>query len=228
MRACDRFEREGLLLLEQGLPLAPHFDACPDCREARAAYRRLTERLAAADAGLEPPPRWQAGVWAEIARRSEARRRRRRAWWLAPAGAAAALAAVLILRPGAPPAPAGLGVTLEPRGGSPAEPAWRGGEARPGDRLILEAATGGDRFAELRIYRDDAELVLRCSEEAPCVRDGDELRAAFELPAVGSYQPLLLVSDDPLPPPAAGLDADAGRALAAGARVELGDEVRVR
>ncbi len=70
--------------------------------------------------------------------------------------------------------------------------------------------------------------MLRCSREGPGRRRGKTLEASFVLPAVGSYQPLLLLADEPVPAPAGGgLDADAEAALAAGARVELGDEVHV-
>ncbi len=225
MRPCDRFEHEGLLRLEQGLPLDSHFDSCQACREARAASERLTGEIAAAGAEQEPPPQWQARVWAGIERRRAARRRRRRwlRWWLAPVGAAAALLLIVTLRPNLVAPDGVFRVSVEPGPG-----ARRGAEAQPGDRLILQAATGGTPHAELRVYRDDIELVLRCSTAAPCTRQGDNLRATLVLPAVGSYQPLLLLSDQPLPAPTgSGLDADSAAALDA-AHVDLGVEIRVQ
>jgi hypothetical protein len=107
--------------------------------------------------------------------------------------------------------------------------ALRGADARPGDTIRLEARTGGAAFAELRLYLNDFDLVLRCSEEAPCERRGGRLEATFAIRSVGRYQGLLLASTAPIPPPSGeGLDADAGRARSAGASVGLPEEVLVR
>lgn len=225
MKLCDRFEREGLLRLEQGLPLDEHFETCPDCRAARAAYDRLRNEIALAGSRREPPAHWQARVWAAVERRSK---RSSLSWrWLLAPGVAAAVAAVLLLVVGrAPEGPtfATLQVETETGGGA----VRRGDEVHPGDRLILRATTGGARHAELRVYLHDTELVLRCSTEPPCIRHEDALEATLVLDALGSYQSLLLVSDRPLPEPSSGLDGDAGAALAAGAQVRLGEEVPVR
>jgi anti-sigma factor RsiW len=224
--SCDRFEREGLLQLERGHDLGDHFQRCPDCLAARAAYDRLRQELAGAGSGYEPPADWQVRVRAAIAQR----RRPPRPWWsrlLIPAGVAAAGAAavlVIVVREPEPEPVVALHVGIE----AAAEVTRRGGEAHPGDRLQLEAHTAGARHAELRVYRHDAELVMRCSTEPPCVRDGDRLRAALRLEALGSYRSVLLVSDRPFPPPAAGLDRDVGAALETGAQAYLGEEVRVR
>ena len=229
MSACRRFEEEGLLRLERGLPLEAHFASCPDCLAARAAYEHLGGELAAAGAGLEPPPGWQAEVRAALRAREAARRPWRVPWILLPA-AAALLAAVLVTvvarQVPVPVARVALRVEVEAAPGT----VLRGTEAHPGDRLHLEAATGGAPHAELRVYRNDRTAVLRCSSEPPCERRTGTLEATFVLPSIGSYQPLLLTSDRPLPAPAAGanLDADVGRALAAGARVTLGTEIEAR
>ncbi|HEX9731226.1 MAG TPA: hypothetical protein VGG06_04475 [Thermoanaerobaculia bacterium] len=222
MTRCTRFEDEGLALLEAGRELDEHFAVCADCRAARAAYERLGQALAAAGAELAPPPGWTARVWARL---DERRERRRRGWLLAPAAAlaAAALAAVLWVVPSRPP-PAGLRLEVAVESAS----GRRGLEAQPGDRLVLRAAAGGRPHAELRVYRNDRELVLRCAGEPPCRRRGDTLEAVVELAAPGAYQSLLLAADAPLPPPAGTLDDDAGAALDAGADVAMGDEVDVR
>jgi hypothetical protein len=226
MSACDRFEEEGLLRLEQGLPLDEHFATCSDCLAARAAYERLRGEIAAAGQEIEPPPGWQAGVWAAIEERRSARRRPRFGWLLLPAAAAAiVLAFVLLRRPEPPPAQLALAVEVEAGPGA----VRRGAEAHPGDRLRLRASTAGASHAELRVYRNDRALVLRCSTEPPCRRRGDVLEAAFPLPAAGSYQPLLVTSGRPLPGTGAGgLDADVAAALGAGARTTLGNEIEVR
>jgi len=224
MSACRRFEDEGLLRLEQGLPLADHFAICADCLAERAFYERLRGDIAAAGEGIEPPAGWQAELWAAVEQRKAARRRLW-GWWLLVPAAAAVLIAVLLLRPSAPP-PARLALAVEVETGTGT--VRRGAEAHPGDRLHLRAATGEAGYAELRVYRNNRALVLRCSSEPPCRRGQGTLEAELLLPAIGTYQTLLLTSDRPLPATDAGLDPDVAAALDAGARATLGIEVEAR
>jgi hypothetical protein len=226
MSACRRFEKEGLVRLMQGRPLDDHFATCPDCLAERAFYERLRGDIAAAGDGIEPPPGWRAELWAAIEQRKATRRRLRGWWFLVPAAAAAAvLIAVLLLRPSPPPSVRlALAVAVETGRGA----VRRGAEAHPGDRLRLRATTGNVAYAEFRIYRNNRALVLRCSTEPPCVRRQGTLEAAFPLPAIGSYQSLLVTSDRSLPAAGAGLDADVAVVLDAGARATLGAEVEVR
>lgn len=225
MTRCDRFETEGLLRLEQGLPLDDHYKDCPDCAAALEAHERLRAGLARLGAEDEPPPGWQARVWERIEERQE-RRKRHRGWllWMVPAavGAAAALIALLLLRPSPPPPPSLL-ARIEA-----GDTVRRGAEAQPGDLLRLTATTGEAPHAELRVYRNDAEMVLRCSAEPPCTRQGPHLTATLRLDGVGRYTPLLLHSEKPLPAGGGDLDADTREALAAGADVELGADIDVR
>lgn len=224
MTVCDRFEREAVLRLEQGLALNEHVTTCPDCRRSADTYRRLQAGLASTGADYQPRPDWQARTWAAIARGQD----RRRPWLrtLVPAAIGTCVVALLLIPqwPRAPLVPT-LEVEVRPLASGPAR---RGTEAGLGDRLLLRARTGGASHAELRVYLNDAELVLRCSSKPPCRRQDEMLRATLALNALGTYQSLLLVSDHPLPAPVEDLDGDAGRALAAGARVELGEAVLVR
>lgn len=222
MNACARFEEEGLLAVETGQELDAHFDDCPDCAAARSEYRRLGEAVADAGADERPPGDWQARVWSQV------RRRRRppfwrRPWTLVPVGLAAALAAAVLLVPRPAPAPE-LVARVEPGDG----PVRRGSEAQPGDRLVLEAATGGLAHAELRVYFNERRVVLRCSTEAPCERRDGKLRATLVLASIGTYQPVFLAAGEPLPEPGQGLDADAGSAMRAGAVVRLPRPIEVR
>lgn len=165
-----------------------------------------------------------ARVWKEIERRQK---RKWKPWWIAPVGitamaAMAAMAALFLLWvPGR--GPAGLRIEIEP-----GTSVRRGVDAHPGDTLRLAASTGGARHAELRVYRNDAELVLRCSDEPPCSRRRGGIEASVLLDGIGRYQPLLLHSEAPLPTSASDLETDTGAALAAGAEVEMGEEVVVR
>jgi hypothetical protein len=222
--ACDRFEREGLLQLERGEPLDPHFAGCAECRAAQAAYERLAASLQR-QRTEEPQPGWEQRVLAAIDAPPVHARRRRALPWV-PAGLAAAAAAValvvgagLVSRSASP----ALEVDVTPSGGSP----LRAAAPHAGDRLLLKARLGGASHAELRIYRDDRELVLRCGGQgAGCARRGDELTAELPLPSIGSFQPVLATSQSPLPAPAPTLDEDSARLLQAGARVTLGKAVR--
>lgn len=222
--SCDRFEREGLALLEAGQALPEHFTHCPDCLAARERYRELGSALREAGAELEPAGDWQARVWARVRQREAVREKPGRRFgllWL-PALAAAGLTAALALPSWLRPKP---GLTLEV---APAGAVRRGGEAHPGDRLQLRAHLGEAAFAELRLYRNDHELVLACADEPPCERHGDRLEAQLPLPAVGRYQTLLIFSGSPLPALPGSYDGDAGAALAAGARVIEGRELEVQ
>jgi hypothetical protein len=220
---CSRFEEEALDRLEHGEPLDAHFETCPDCRAARAAYETLRRGLAETDAPPEPPAGWQARVWARI---DSGAPRTRRSWgrWLAPAAglAAAAGLAVAVWRP--EPRPPGLDVSVESAMGA----VRRSLEAQPGDRITLAASTGGRPQFELRVYRNDRSLLLRCSREPPCAVRRDEVRATLSLEERGSYQTLLVVSQQPIPEPRGEFDADAGAALDAGAEVVPGQEIQVR
>lgn len=221
MTRCRRFEEETLLRIEQGLPLDEHFSTCPDCVAARAAYDRLRAELASLGAELEAPERWQAQTWQRI----EARRTRRRRWqpWLLVGSLAAAVVAFALLRTPQADLPATLRVEVETGGTQ-----RRGDEAHPGDHLTLQASTGGATHAELRVYRNDRELLLRCSANPPCVRSGRSLSAHLDLDAAGRYQPLLLVGPRAFPAPTGDLDGDTAAAVATGSEVELGHAIVVR
>lgn len=222
MSGCERFGEEQLLQIEQGAPLDPHFASCPDCLAARARYDALKQDLAALRDQFAPPAHWQQAVL-EQARPRVVRRR----WLDAPTLAAAAsvsiaLAALLLPRhPAAAP-------SLEVRTQAAPQRTLRGAAAQAGDRLLLQASVAGSPQAELRVYRDDTVLVLRCSSAPPCRRDRDGLRAELVLAAPGNYQPLLLLSARALPDAQGSLDSDTAAAFAAGARAILGSEVLVR
>ena len=223
MTPCDRFETEALPLLEQGLPVDEHFATCPDCLAARAAHDRLRTEIAALGQEDAPPAGWQARVWEKIEQRRERRSRWRR--WLVPAGVAAmaaSLAAVVLLRL---PGREVTSFRVEVEAGASVR---RGTEAKPGDVLHLTAGTGSARHAELRVYRNDSELILSCSTERPCARRGNGLRASLVLDGAGRYQPIVLLSKSPIPRATSDLEKDTSAALAAGADVKMGSEIVVR
>ena len=223
MNGCDRFEREGLALLERDLPLDEHFENCPDCIAARETYSRLRGMLDDS-APLETPREgWEERVRSRMAQPERGGRKRIR--WVAVA--AAIIAAAFLVPWMFQPNGEAPRLTFEIERGD--RPARRGEVLHPGDRLILQADTGAASHAELRVYHDDTELILRCSDSPPCVLRGTRLSATLVLEQLGIFQPVLITSEQPIPPPAGTLDEDAAAVLSQGGRVVLLEEqIRVR
>ena len=225
-RRCDRYEREALELIEAGQPLPEHFSTCPDCLAAAAAYRRLRSDLSALDTETAPGPDWKSRVRERIAE-GEGNSTVGRRVAAALALAAGLLVIVLLVRPD----PGPIDETLTVEVSRPQDAAvLRGSEAQPGDRLRVTATVDPERVVELRLYRDDRDLLVRCTDQPPCVREGDTIRLEIPLETVGRYQTILLTSSpgDSLPDPAGALDADVERAAEAGAELVVGEQVRVR
>jgi hypothetical protein len=212
---CDRFAREGLLCLERGLPLAAHFDDCPECRAAREQHERLRAGITGLSGTHTGRADWQARVWAGRDRR-RARRARRWLWLMAPAVAAAAAVLFFMGRSG----PDGPILSYTIQRGDQGATSLRSDHVQPGDTLVVRAVAG-DARAELRLYRADRALVLRCSEEPPCARRGDLLLASVPMDERGRYQIVFLRADRPPPEPTGELDRDIAAARRAGATVEL-------
>ena len=104
----------------------------------------------------------------------------------------------------------------------------RGGDAHPGDELRVRGVVAGHPYAELRVYFNDAELSAHCVAETSCVRQGDAISMTTIMRSLGTYRPVLIVSDRVIPAAAGGLDQDAAASLRAGALVQAGDPIPVR
>lgn len=63
--SCERYWREGIVLVERGLD-DPHRDGCEDCMRAHASRQELIEALPLIGAGETGDPHWQAKVWRHI------------------------------------------------------------------------------------------------------------------------------------------------------------------
>lgn len=220
---CQRFEQEGLLRVERGLPLDAHFDTCPACRAARASCELLFDRLGGLGHAHAGRSDWRARVWSGVPN-APTRRPARPPWWIALPLAAAAVGVLLL--PRAVPAPAGMdGPALALALHQPGQngTSMRGRHAQPGDTLEIRVLTGGAAQAELRVYRDDHQLIVRCADEPPCTRHGDAITANLVLSERGKYQIAFLHGEQPLPAPTHGLDHDLALAQAMGAAVDLRD-----
>ena len=211
---CNRLEEDDLLG-ELGGAIDPHVEGCADCRARLRGHQRVAGWIAAGVTGHQAPADWKARTLARVTR---ARGRRRRVV-MGTSLAAIALAVVVILgvralrSPGVDPGAPRLALQIVEQGG------WRG-DAHAGQQLRARAQPAGAPHFEIRIYRGARDLLVRCPDAGPpaCLeRDGSLL--AWQLPSVGTYQVVLLVSPRPLAAPRGSLDDDVAAASAAGARV---------
>ncbi|WP_437304383.1 hypothetical protein [Sorangium sp. So ce388] len=173
---------------------------------------------------LAPPAGWEERVLARVDRADPPAAPARRLpvrWTWALAAALLLVAAVVILQR---PPEERLALRREV---IPAASGRRADSAVVGDRLGLRASTGGAAHAELRVYRGERELVLRCPEDPRCRAAGGAIKATLTLESRGSYRALVLAAETPLAPPAGSLDADARPAHALGGRVEVSPAVDV-
>lgn len=114
--------------------------------------------------------------------------------WIALGTTLAALAAVVLWRqlPGAPDVDTvadGTPLTrVVHRAGSRA---GLGNDATVGDTLHVEVNEPGP--GELRVYRDDQEVVMRCPGPPPCVRSARRLEGELRLAAPGQYRAVYLM-----------------------------------
>ena len=218
--------------------VAAHLTTCPACARLHAEIGHLRGHLGHMTTP-PPPPGWQRAVWAQIAAKKQDGLRAR--WHkllpiLAIPVAAAALTAIIVaaVRPHANPvasqiiAPESmlLAFAFEP---SADRPRTRG-EVAVGDTFVFHATALQPLPAnsELRVYRDDAGIVLRCSSQAPCELRGSNLRARFVIPAIGRYRAMIVASAKGLPAPTGFLDDDlAALAQTAGATWRWGDTIDI-
>jgi hypothetical protein len=105
----------------------------------------------------------------------------------------------------------------------PEKPKTRG----PGQLLAVDVRGLHARAVQLRVYRDDQELVAACSTEPPCRRAGEQLTASVPATRVGRYRVVVYTSDRPLPAPAGSYDQDHATALAQGATAHQAQVVEI-
>lgn len=222
MSRCTRFENEGLLQLERGEPLDPHFEECADCRAARTQYERLKHAIGQLDNDLQPSSDWQQRVVRKVEQGNAAQTNKTRWWTGGVALAASALFATWLLNANRTP----NGVLTHELFES--DVVYRGTTAKRGDRLRLNGRVEHVRHSELRLYRDDNVLVFACGDTPPCRNDGGVTIADVTLSAFGTYQAVLVMSDEAIPLATGQLDGDLLAAREAGGQVVVGDAVDVR
>jgi len=212
------------MLAELGGALDEHAEQCADCRERLRGYRQIAGLIAEGATTHEAPPGWKQRTLARAYAAPRARRRRATLLSALAGAAAAAILLVLLLRPRTPPerpnGPLGSAQLGTPQlamevvdGGG-----WRG-EAHPGEEVRARARLAGASYFEVRVYRGARDLLVRCPTAGPSVcLESDGSLLAWKVPSVGTYQVLLLVSQQPIAAPRGSLDDDVAAATAAGAR----------
>lgn len=203
---CDRYWREGIVLVERGLD-DPHRVDCADCTRAHASRQELIEALPLIGAGHAGNPRWQAEVWRRVnGERSPLLARWR---WLASA-LAIACAVMLWLGRG------GMRVAEQ----RPVFETFEGGVAMRTSSVVAGAhlRVRVDATSEVWLYRA-GHLELQCRARqgsGPCARDPDGMTVDVVLSITGRYTAFAV--EAPVAPPPKVLD-DARAALeSAGAR----------
>ncbi|HWO26609.1 MAG TPA: hypothetical protein VNO30_48100 [Kofleriaceae bacterium] len=206
---CERYWKDGVLLVEQGRP-DPHRDECLDCRrehEARGELVRAFELVGARGGN----PRWQSNVLRAIEEKPSAP-------WYAWAGALAAACLVAVV------------AVPRLRGGEPADTERPRIEIVPSEIAMRSTAAGiGDRVRvrvratdEARIYRGD-RLLLRCTADTPktaeCAREDGGLRAEHVLALPGEYR--LVIMPAGIAEPAGSFDRDLAAITAGGSSYEM-------
>jgi hypothetical protein len=201
------------------------------------ALERAHERLAAALAGLPAVPEgtaadtaWQDQILARIDAQAVAAapiplRPRRAARWIGLAAPALAAAAAVVLWLGrAPAAPVDAELPALSVAVTPGATPRRGGDpATVGDVLAAAARPG----AELRIYRGDHVLLVRCPGDAACRLAADGAPAVnWPLTAPGRYRAFAVAGTAPAP--TGDLDADLAAAAGAGAQVTAAAAIDVQ
>lgn len=185
---CERYWREGVLLVEQGQP-DPHRDTCLDCRREHEARQELVRAFTLVGTNEPGDPSWQRHVWRRISLEERAPAPWHR-WLWAGGGLAAACVMALVLLP-----------VL--RGDTAEEIRPRVETVRSEIKRRATSASAGDRVRiwalasqEVRIYRAET-LLSHCSAKAVkppgCVRDEAGLVAELELGLPGNYQILIVL-----------------------------------
>ena len=220
--ACDRFERDGLGRWDAGAAPSDHERGCDDCQRARARYARIVGALKTLPL-IEPPAGWQERVLERIDRPGTADVPSSLRWTWALAAALVVIAATVVLQQSRTSEPQ-LALMQEVLSVASAR---RADSAVVGDRLRLHATLGGAPHGEVRVYRGEHELVLRCPGDPRCRAGKAGFDVELALDARGSYRAAVLAADVPLAAPRGSLDDDARAAGALGGRIEIGLAVDV-
>ena len=167
----------------------------------------------------EPPPQLSHRVFAQLAE-SPSPRRRKLAWWMFAPPAIAAIAAVALMRCSSPAEsqPLALRVTVQHD-----QTVRRATSAAIGDALIIESSANA---SEIRIYRNDGQIVATCPGSTNCVVVDDKRTLRIVTEAPGTYRAVVL--SVALGRLSQGFEADLGAAREHGAQITVGEPIEIR
>jgi hypothetical protein len=224
---CERYWREGVVLHERG-EIDPHLESCVDCQHAHAACAQMIEALPHVGDDVVGDPFWQAKVLERVDAR-EGRSWSRWTWWLtgAFAGACAIVCVWLVIGrdPGRrnvdkPGFEIAAGDVAE-RGALDRGTTDRGElprTARIHDKLTIAVP----QSQEIRVYRANRQIVLRCPTPNPhCRSDEHGNFAELPLDEAGDYQIIFITQ--PTAEPVGNLDGDLAAVVSAGGEYKLND-----
>jgi hypothetical protein len=203
---------------EEGSPLPPL------ARERAAAYEALTE-LVRTRAPIGAPPSARDELRAALDREEAQRKRRARMRWLGIAATAVAVAAALVLWFGVRRTAneAFMHVRIEGADG------FRSGVSRGKISAVVGATLFVDarhpELKELRVYRDDRDLVARCPGDRGCAGGGTHWKLTLRFTEVGIYRAIRI--DKAVVPPE-GYDEDMVALRKAGAALDEDRIIEVR
>lgn len=178
--SCDRYWKEGVVLVERG-ELDPHLASCADCRREHRAREEMIRAMPLIGAG-GGDPLWQERVWSRIAMQRATDSRSRMAWrW---GSALVAVAAVLALwgRAKPPERDANLLALLD----RPDYELVRIVETRSGDGSGSGSATRSELGQELTVWGRASEDVRIYLSEKLLLRCGSGLSTVSREAASGS------------------------------------------
>jgi len=221
MNLCNRFEEEGLLILERGEELSEHFETCEECLKARKIYEQLADDIRIGFDNIEPPSNWRAAAFDQMKAASTNKPKRKVIGW--SSALAAMLVAVVWTLNFLPNVEPSLTTSIT-KGGE----VYRGQQIQPGDTLNINAITDASTV-EIRVYLDDQSLVYRCGKLNACSKIGNEIATSMELEGIGEYQALLIYSNAALTANITGsIDQDVLAVREQGATVIIAASITVR
>ena len=238
---CDRYWREGILLVERGLP-DPHREGCTDCQRAHASRDELIDALPLIGEGYTGDPRWQSNVWERIDGKPA-----RALKWLWPVSGAFAVACLLLLllsvglvggiqRPS--PQQENAQDSLVPHEVLaivkvvPRQDAMRSKPGNVDDHLQTVRVDDSLRISarltsEIWVYYGE-KMVLRCGPHVSadrCTTDATRRTIDMRLSRLGRYE--VVVFEDAVGPPSGRLHEDLASLERAGIRV-LNERIMVQ
>jgi hypothetical protein len=197
----------------------------PLSRERAAAYEALTE-LVRERGRFAPPPSARDELRAALDREQElAGRRRARARWFAIAATGVAAAAVLVLwlGRGRTTDDAFMVIRIEGADGSRSVQLRGDISAAVGERLVVDARH--PELKELRVYREDRDLVARCPGDRGCAGGGPHWKLTMRFAEAGTYRAIRI---DKAVVPSTGYGDDMVALRKAGAALDDDHLIRVR